>query len=139
MALIEITDECIEWPLARDRRDGYGVIRHGGAFSRAYRLVYHLFRGPIPRGMSVLHTCDNRLCVNPAHLWLGTQADNMRDMAAKGRSSRGMSHARAKLTDDLVRLIRSGKHSVAELEVITGLKKSALYSVRSGQTWRHIA
>lgn len=138
MALIEITDECIEWPLARDRRDGYGVIQYGGAFSKAYRLVYHLFNGPIPPKMSVMHTCDNRLCVNPSHLKLGTHGENMRDMVLKGRHSCGRLQKNAKLSDDIVRKLRSREISVKEAAVMTGAAITTLYQARSGEKWKHV-
>jgi len=75
---------CIEWTGAR-HRFGYGDLRIGGKLYRAHRLAWEREHGPIPAGMSVLHRCDNPPCYNVDHLFLGTQADNNRDMAAKGR------------------------------------------------------
>ena len=79
---------CWEWVGARNQ-DGYGVISVGGRRSpqeRAHRLSWRLHYGEIPAGMLVLHRCDNSSCVNPDHLFLGTQADNMRDKIQKGRA-----------------------------------------------------
>ncbi|WP_150671015.1 HNH endonuclease signature motif containing protein [Pandoraea anhela] len=87
---------CWNWIGTKDRV-GYGRIkislgsRAFFRFSSAHRYAYELWIGRIPEGMNVLHRCDNRACCNPAHLFIGTQRDNMLDMHAKGRGPRGYS------------------------------------------------
>jgi hypothetical protein len=83
------TEGCWEWPGSRNPQTGYGQLSSWEDGKRrlytAHRTSYRAFRGEIPAGLQVLHSCDNRPCFNPAHLFLGTHADNMRDMDEKGR------------------------------------------------------
>jgi hypothetical protein len=83
---VERTDTCWLWRGTRTP-NGYGQLRVGPPwrYALAHRVAYVLHHGPLPPGQVVAHTCDVRHCVNPAHLWLGTQADNLQDMARKGR------------------------------------------------------
>ena len=76
---------CWEWTAAR-QTNGYGRIMHNGRPTAAHRVAWELVNGPIPEGMSVLHRCDNRICVRPEHLFLGTYKDNSDDKIAKGRA-----------------------------------------------------
>jgi len=79
---------CLLWPLAKIQATGYGQFTFRDVKTRtvtAHRTSYSIFNGPIANGMLVLHKCDERACVNPSHLFLGTQQDNIRDMLSKGR------------------------------------------------------
>ena len=83
-------DACWIWRAARHCEFGYGVLAVNRVSKRAHRLSWEEYRGPIPTGMCVLHSCDNPMCINPGHLFLGTRQDNIRDMVNKGRQrSRG--------------------------------------------------
>lgn len=92
-AKVQKTDTCWLWTGGIDRRIGYGQVSLFGRSVKAHRYAWVLHRGPIPDGLFVCHTCDVRHCVNPAHLWLGTNLENMRDAQAKGRLRRRVSGA----------------------------------------------
>lgn len=80
---------------------GYGQFWDGICIWRAHRFSYKLYKGPIPKGLFVLHKCDVPECVNPDHLFTGTNAENVADMVSKGRQQKGPSHWKAKLHRDM--------------------------------------
>lgn len=84
-AKVRFGASCFEWTGARTAPGWHGVMLFRGTRQVAHRIAWQLMRGPIPDGLNVLHSCDNAGCVRIEHLFLGTQADNMRDAAAKGR------------------------------------------------------
>jgi hypothetical protein len=107
MAKVDLTGSCWLW-MGGVFPSGYGAFRTG-RLSRAHRAAYELFVGPIPEGMGVLHRCDVRPCVSPDHFFLGSNGDNNRDRARKGRSSRisGEERFNSILTWATVREIRA--------------------------------
>ena len=105
-----IGDDCWDWTASRSRT-GYGRFGLGNLVMLANRASWFFANGPIPPGMHVLHRCDNPGYVRPGHLFLGTQAENMADMKAKGRAKNngcsGISNPNAKLTEADVLKIRA--------------------------------
>jgi len=136
------TEGCWEWIGARYSGTGYGMLGVGNRPHGAHRVSWEVNCGPIPSGMSVLHRCDNRGCVRPDHLFLGTPADNTADMMAKGRngfsSTRGMRHPNAKLTDDNARMIKASPLIDSDLAWRLGVSKQVIGAVRKGKTWKHV-
>lgn len=108
MARTIAVGECLEWTGCMGSHGRYGSVGFRGKTWLAHRLAYTVFCADIPDGLNVCHRCDNGRCINPAHLFLGTQEDNVLDMEHKRRSRHpaGEDHGRAKLTWDQVRSIR---------------------------------
>lgn len=129
---------CFEWK-ARRNSDGYGKITLGRYFL-AHRAAWWIHYGAVPEGLNVLHKCDNPACVNPDHLFLGTQNDNIQDMIRKGRKvygvcPRGEAHGRAKLTAAQVAEIRKDPRLSSVVSEEYGVSPSQIYRVRSGANW----
>ena len=124
---------CIVWTGAKDY-DGYGIItRNGKTYSR-HRWEYMQYYGNIPKGMVVMHTCDNPACYNINHLKLGTQADNMRDAHKKERNPR------YRLKKDDVIEIRKLYPSITQKELAESynVHPNTIYQVVNRITWNHI-
>lgn len=120
---------------------GYDKARYGWYSAEhmpAHRFSYAFHIGPIPDGMSVCHKCDTPSCVNPSHLFLGTQAQNMADMRRKGRSQHGSRHHMSKLTEAQVSeiFLSSGPH--AEAAIVYGISESAVCIIRNGKAWTRV-
>lgn len=132
-------DECWPW-LASSDRGGYGHIGHGGRVLRATRVVYAVTHPDESMdGLLVLHSCDNPPCCNPAHLRLGTHADNAADKIARGRQYAGARHRSAKLTCEKVVEIRcrlEAGATLAQLGREHGVRFQSIQAIANGRTWR---
>ena len=116
----------------------FNATYEGQTFWKAHRFAYRVFKGPIPKGMCVLHTCDNRFCVNPDHLHLGTPADNAKQRESRGRGTHGELNGRAKITEQDVRDIRNSTESCSELARRYGLHDSHIGRIRTREKWAHV-
>lgn len=118
----------------------YGFFPYAGE-KYAHRVSYMLENGPIPDGMQVCHSCDMPFCVNPDHLWLGTQKDNMIDMHSKGRHGfgpNGEAARHSKLIESDVRAIRSTQDPAPKLAKEYGVTRGTINKIRRRATWRHM-
>lgn len=135
-AKVDKTDGCWIWTGCLNN-NGYGEINMGGREKGgsvyAHRASWELRNGDVTTGMCVCHKCDNPACVNPDHLFLGTQRENMRDAAVKGRISQ------ARLTADQVREIRCSVSSNREFAAKFGVNTDIIGNVRRGKTYKHVS
>jgi len=149
------------WPwIGAVNGSGYGSLGYNGRTEGAHRIAWIVAYGPIPKGASVLHRCDIRLCCNPTHLFLGTAKTNAQDCKAKGRQNGmakrhlGSAHGRAKLNEaDVLAIRRNAESWTPERDLVTGSWKpsiikdlasqygvslATIYQVISRRIWRHV-
>jgi hypothetical protein len=127
---------CWEWTGIKLQSGGYGRFRFDGIDWRAHRLSV-ILDGHDPTGLYVCHHCDNPICVNPAHLFLGTHQDNMRDKMEKGRASGGGKKLR-KLTDEQIRYVKDSPLSSRKLSAELDITHTCILQIRRGNTYREV-
>lgn len=134
-----VSPGCWNWLFCLDSK-GYGQFLTNGRAITAHRFSYEIYCGEIHSGLFVLHSCDNRRCVNPDHLRLGTHADNMRDLCARGPSNLGAGEksANSKLTEAQVRDIYADPRAQKVIAAEYGVSKMAVSSIKTKRSWRHI-
>lgn len=129
--------DCWEWMCGK-RRGGYGGFSLNRKTVRAHRVAYELAHGPIEKGLLVRHKCDNPACCNPNHLEVGTNADNMADMVARGRSLKGPENPKSKLSEADVLKIRDDPRMPREIADEYGVSGSTISRIKRGADWQHL-
>lgn len=140
---IDGPDDCWLWTRSRMKANWHSQWRNqAGSIELAHRAAWRLMKGAIPDGMFVLHKCDNPICMNPSHLFLGTQKDNLLDMWGKGRarpkSSLGEKHGMSKLKAESVLEIRKSSLDSQQLACIYDVSPTTIDDVRKRKTWKHL-
>lgn len=130
---------CHIWIRGKDP-DGYGRLKSRNKTDRAHRLSYETYVGEIPKGLMVLHKCDNPSCINPSHLFLGDQRENIGDMLRKGRSNyaKGEKSGSAKLKEsDIIRIVSCFVRNVSDRKIAKDFQttRANVQSIRKGKTW----
>jgi hypothetical protein len=138
--VVKNADTCWLWS-GSCNNGGYGTIWFGRSIVKAHRLSWILEHGSVPDNLFVLHRCDVRRCVRPDHLFLGTNADNMADMAAKDRCARGSKRRFAKLSESDIptirKLVRAGV-SKTEIGEQFGVTRQTIFEIATGKKWTHV-
>lgn len=121
--------------------NGYGSVpgERRGVKILAHRLSYEIHKGPIPQGLLICHKCDTRLCVNPDHLYAGTDKDNARDRQSRKRNPlHGERNGRAIISEKDVSIIRSSLHPHKTLAKLYGVSKWTIRDIKRKRTWTHL-
>jgi hypothetical protein len=131
---------CWLWTGTRTRYGYFYIGNH--RMMKAHRFSWILSNGPIPNGMCILHRCDNPPCLNPSHLWIGTQAQNVQDMRSKGRErhrgAKGEAHLGSKLTTEKVLKIRQDPRTEVAIAAEYGVNRATIGSIRRRENWKHV-
>lgn len=131
-------DECWPW-VGTMKKNGYGGFWFNGKADRAHRVSYQISKGPIPYGLLIRHTCDNKACVNPNHLLTGTSLDNARDALERNRYPRGETQGRSKLTlvqvEEIRRNWRNRTETQKSMSERFSVSTSCIQFVATGHNW----
>jgi HNH endonuclease len=136
-ALVERGPGCWEWQ-GTVWGTGYGRFQFEGRSQKTHRLAWLFENGALSEEECVLHTCDNRRCVRPSHLFIGDRRVNNLDKTAKGRQTKGCDVNTAKLTADKVRAIRASSDTSDALAALFGVSRDHINKVKRREVWSHV-
>lgn len=119
-------------------KDGYPIIKDDYKKKTIHRLVYQEHFGRIDEDLVIRHKCDNRLCINPEHLEIGTHSENVMDRDIRHRTAIGNRNGRSKLDEDKIRYIRNSNLSQAKLGEMFGVDKKTIRCIKKNLTWKHV-
>ena len=130
---------CLNWT-GYTNRGGYGTIGVDGKMTLTHRYLWQRKNGPIPMGMFICHHCDNPPCCEESHLFLGTNADNMKDRNAKGRQAKlkGSQNGQSKLTESDIPMIRSDTRLHRTIAAEYGVTRPLIGMIKARKAWRHV-
>lgn len=132
---VDKSGECWLWT-AGGHKFGYGEFRIGRTLVRAHRYSYEIHKGEIPEGLGINHTCDNPKCVNPEHLYAGTQKDNLNDALSRGRFSNRLLTKEQVL--EIKTLLSSTSINPHQISKLYKVYPTTIYDIRDGRTWTHL-
>lgn len=137
---VKKTANCWLWVGKTLNAKGYGRLRRNNKMIAAHRWAYRYYIGEIPEGLCVCHRCDNRICVNPKHLFLGTYDDNNKDRAAKMRTVRlaGENNGNALLSDKQAREAKYSEMPTGKMAKKLGVSVYTIYKIRQNINWKHL-
>lgn len=133
----EAKNGCIEWKKCLNKF-GYGVFIRKKKYYYAHRYFYEKKNGKIPNKMCALHKCDNRKCINPDHIFIGTRADNCRDMGDKRRSPSGIKNHMSKITEKQALKIRSDPRIYKEISIEYQICQATVSNIKTKKTWKYL-
>lgn len=134
---------CLFWKGGVDPKTGYGKFVWEGKTYYSHRFSYLLCVGEIPKDILVCHCCDNRPCVEPTHLWLGSHKENSNDMISKNRHNKkpnviGTAHPLSKLDEEKIQIIRKDKRPCAIIAIDFSVSPTLIWNIKKYKTWKHI-
>lgn len=139
-----VVGQCWSWSGMVDKLSGYGYLKNKYVRKSAHRWSWTIHFGEIPGDQGILHHCDNRVCVNPSHLFLGTNVENTADMVSKNRQAKGETQHSAKLTDEIVMYVRSihvsghPEYGCKALAKLFEVSRITMRRVLNRETWKHL-
>jgi len=137
--IVKTKNGCWEWQGSL-KNNGYGELHFKSKKLYTHRAAWMVYKGPIPKGLCILHKCDNRSCINLDHLFLGTYQDNSQDMYKKGRENKaqGENNGLAKLNVEQVKKIRKDTRCQDIIAKSYGVAQCTIQAIKSRRTWQHV-